>query len=132
MTTDFGGRDFGPAMALQLDGKIVVVGYSCLVVNDSCTDSSYKFALARNNTDGSLDASFGGSGKVTTDLPGTLRRNFIFLRSIRPIAEISFARRNATQRFRPAVLPSVAYPSQYGFYSLDSSPWAPRFVGSTG
>lgn len=75
VTTDFGGRDFGLAMALQSDGKIVVVGYSCtpppLVVNASCTDSSYKFALARYDANGSLDASFGTLGKVTTDLPGT-------------------------------------------------------------
>ena len=31
------------------------------------TTSNYDFALARYNSDGSLDTSFGGTGKVTTD-----------------------------------------------------------------
>lgn len=57
-TEGFGGDD--SAMALQPDGKIVMVGGS--------TDA---FMLARYNTDGSLDSSFGTGGKVTTDLiPG--------------------------------------------------------------
>ena len=39
------------------DGKIVVAGGS----------SAGGFALARYNTDGSLDTSFDGDGKLTTD-----------------------------------------------------------------
>ena len=74
VTTDFGGSDSGLAMALQPDGKIVVVGGSCLVVNNSCPDTSYKFALARYNGNGSLDTTCGSSGKVTTDLPGTTKQ----------------------------------------------------------
>jgi uncharacterized delta-60 repeat protein len=49
------------AMALQGDGKIVVVGYA---VNNSGSDRD--FALIRYNADGSLDTRFNGSGKVTT------------------------------------------------------------------
>jgi uncharacterized delta-60 repeat protein len=49
------------AMALQGDGKIVVVGYA---VNNSGRDRD--FALIRYNADGSLDTRFNGSGKVTT------------------------------------------------------------------
>ena len=60
VTTNFDGTfDAGNAVALQKDGKIVVAGRS----NADGTD----FAVARYNTDGSLDASFGTGGKVTTD-----------------------------------------------------------------
>ena len=62
VTTDFGDpflADFANAVALQADGKIVVAG---IAAGD--------IALARYHTDGSLDAAFGGDGKITTD-PGT-------------------------------------------------------------
>ncbi|MGI5379127.1 calcium-binding protein [Streptomyces sp. CA-251387] len=49
-------------MALQPNGKIVVAGYA--------GETSFDFALARYNSDGSLDTTFGGDGKVTTDLGG--------------------------------------------------------------
>ena len=51
----FGGD--GSAMALQADGKIVMVG-----------GSGSDFILARFNADGSLDTGFGIEGKVTTDM----------------------------------------------------------------
>jgi uncharacterized delta-60 repeat protein len=55
--TDFTGGDDGQSVALQSDGKIVVSGYA-----------GGNFAVARYNSDGSLDTSFGaGTGKVTTD-----------------------------------------------------------------
>ena len=47
------------AAALQSDGKIVAVGRS-----------GPDFALARYNTGGSLDSSFGTGGRVTTDFAG--------------------------------------------------------------
>ncbi len=53
------GSDFGYAVALQADGKIVAAGSSYNGVN-------YDFALARYNANGSLDAGFGTGGKVTT------------------------------------------------------------------
>lgn len=67
--TDFGSlqEDWAQAVAIQPDGKIVVGGYTHIVVGQF---SSAIFALARYNTDGSLDASFSG-GKVTTDFPGS-------------------------------------------------------------
>jgi uncharacterized delta-60 repeat protein len=49
-------------MALQADGKIVAVGYG------AAGGSSWDFAVARYNTDGSPDTSFGGSGVVVTSL----------------------------------------------------------------
>jgi uncharacterized delta-60 repeat protein len=62
VTIDFGSlHDYGYRVALQTDGKIVVAGSSYRSGNDSA------FALARCNSDGSLDASFGTSGKVISD-----------------------------------------------------------------
>ena len=62
MTTDFsGGSDDIPyAMALQSDGKLVVVG-------QTGDYPELDFALARYNVDGQLDQGFGTAGKVTTD-----------------------------------------------------------------
>jgi uncharacterized delta-60 repeat protein len=50
------------AVAIQTDGKIVAVGTIFV--------SSDDFALARYNSDGSVDTSFGTAGKVTTDFSG--------------------------------------------------------------
>src|SRR5262245_54882076 len=75
--TDFSGRcDGAYALALQSDGKIVVAGTtgsSCSLSFGTFAHPSYgsgDFALARYNTDGSLDATFGSGGKVTTDFFG--------------------------------------------------------------
>jgi uncharacterized delta-60 repeat protein len=57
----FGSYDGAHAIAIQ-DDKIVVAGE---VFNMNGT--SYDFGLARFNTDGSLDNSFGDNGKQTTD-----------------------------------------------------------------
>jgi uncharacterized delta-60 repeat protein len=63
-TTDFGGYfDSANAVALQGDGKIVVVGIDF---------ASGDFPIARYNTDGSLDTSFSGDGKQTTDFGGSV------------------------------------------------------------
>jgi uncharacterized delta-60 repeat protein len=59
--TDFGVAAAPRDVAIQSDGKIVVVGAS---VDGG---GSVGFALARYTTDGSLDPSFGGDGQVTTD-----------------------------------------------------------------
>jgi uncharacterized delta-60 repeat protein len=61
VTTDFGAADDAQAVAIQPNGKILVVGR---------TDFG-DFALARYNPDGSLDASFAGDGKLTTDFGGS-------------------------------------------------------------
>jgi len=62
VTTDFTrGGDYAYGMAIQADGKIVAAG------DAGVTDSDSRFALARYNDDGSLDETFGGDGKVTTD-----------------------------------------------------------------
>jgi uncharacterized delta-60 repeat protein len=66
VTTDFGGnRDEAFALTVQADGKIIAIG-SAIVSSSQQSD----FALARYNSDGSLDAGFGTGGKVTTDFGG--------------------------------------------------------------
>jgi uncharacterized delta-60 repeat protein len=67
VVTDFNlSTDIANAVALQADGKLVVVG-TTYTNNDY---SGEDFAIARYNPDGSIDASFGASGRVTTDFPG--------------------------------------------------------------
>jgi|SRR5215213_3975134 len=62
VTTDFNGRfDQINAVALQTDGKIVVAGAAT-----SATSTQWLFALARYDSSGSLDPTFGSGGKVTT------------------------------------------------------------------
>jgi uncharacterized delta-60 repeat protein len=64
-----GGRnDFGTAVAVQPDGKLVVAGSSNANVN-SIDVFNLSFALARYHPDGSLDTSFGSGGRVLTDFP---------------------------------------------------------------
>ncbi|HEV8484199.1 MAG TPA: delta-60 repeat domain-containing protein [Blastocatellia bacterium] len=65
--TDINGTDnSAAAVALQPDGRIVVAGSA----RDGSNNQSLDFALTRYNADGSLDPSFGVSGKVRTDLTG--------------------------------------------------------------
>jgi uncharacterized delta-60 repeat protein len=49
--------DFGQSLAIQPDGKILLGG-SCY------NGSNYNFCIARFNSDGTLDTTFGSSGKV--------------------------------------------------------------------
>jgi uncharacterized delta-60 repeat protein len=62
VTTPVGiGHDAANALVIQSDGRIVAAGYSY-------NGSNYDFALVRYNTDGSLDATFGTGGIVTTPI----------------------------------------------------------------
>ena len=62
LTDFFSDFDSIDAIAIQSNGKIVAAG-SATVGQVTQVD----FALARYNSDGSLDAGFGSGGKVTTD-----------------------------------------------------------------
>lgn len=55
------GHSYGTASVIQSDGKILAAGYTYF-------GNDIDFALTRYNMDGSLDVSFDGDGKVTTDL----------------------------------------------------------------
>jgi uncharacterized delta-60 repeat protein len=62
VTTQIGNaRSEALALALQADGKFVAAGYSS-------NDANIDFALARYNSNGTLDTAFGSGGKVTTDI----------------------------------------------------------------
>jgi uncharacterized delta-60 repeat protein len=65
VTTDFAGADDGAgAVAVQPDGKLVVAGTANI-------NGISEFAVARYNSNGSPDVSFGAGGKVTTDVGGS-------------------------------------------------------------
>jgi uncharacterized delta-60 repeat protein len=59
LTTTFGNNDVAFSVAVQPDGKIVTAGFGL-----------FKFALARYNSNGTLDPSFGTGGQVTTAIGG--------------------------------------------------------------
>ncbi len=62
---DFGNsRDVATSLVIQPNGKIVIGGRSAAT-------SSYDFAFARLNADGSLDTSFSGDGKAVIDIGST-------------------------------------------------------------
>jgi uncharacterized delta-60 repeat protein len=65
VVTDFGtGKsDIGYSVTVQRDGKILVSGTSF-----STAQGNGDFAVARYNTDGSLDTSFNGTGTLLTDI----------------------------------------------------------------
>lgn len=63
VTTSFGSHyDQATSIAMQPDGKIVAAGWS----QSGDPANGDDFALARYDSDGQLDASFGPGGKVTT------------------------------------------------------------------
>ena len=59
VTTSLNDYEIGKSIAIQPDGKILVAG-------DSYNGVDFDFALARYETDGTLDLTFGNSGWVTT------------------------------------------------------------------
>ncbi len=58
-----GGTDTATAIALQADGKIVTVGYTY-------GGGEFDYSLTRHHTDGTLDNSFDGDGKLVIDVGG--------------------------------------------------------------
>ncbi len=72
--TDFGGVDYTKAMVLQPDGKIILAG----IVNDVTIDLipptcgiGGDLGLARYDSNGNLDSTFGNGGKVVTSARGS-------------------------------------------------------------
>jgi uncharacterized delta-60 repeat protein len=63
------GNDYGVSLTQQADGKLVLGGLSH---NDNGSD----FSLIRLNTDGSLDSTFDGDGKLIVDVGGTYDAGF--------------------------------------------------------
>jgi uncharacterized delta-60 repeat protein len=88
-----GGWVHAEALALQPDGKIVVAGWD--EENHGCCDD--RFAVFRYRANGSLDPSFGGDGRVFTNLtPGP---DQAFALVIRPNGKIVLAGAARLHRF---------------------------------
>lgn len=80
-----GANDAARGTAIQSDGKIVVVG-----------SDGNDFTLARYNTNGSLDSSFGTAGKAATDFFGGVDQAFaVVIDSSGKIIAGGFATRTA-------------------------------------
>ncbi len=76
VTTDFGDVETGYAVVLQPDGRIILAGTSLNtnapapingIIQKGGGGSSQDFALARYNSDGSLDATLDSDGMIETD-----------------------------------------------------------------
>lgn len=92
VTTAFGTvDDYSNSIAIQSDGKIVVAGYSDLGSQDH-------FAIARYNTNGSLDNSFDTDGKVTTAIGGSSsnRAHALAIQSDGKIVAVGYYYSNST------------------------------------
>src|SRR6185312_12779398 len=86
VTTDFAGNgDEARAVAVQPDGKIVAAG--------GALGATVDFALVRYRPDGTLDATFGTGGKVTTDF-GSAEQAFAV--AVQPDGKIVVAGGGAT------------------------------------
>lgn len=61
------------AVAVQSDGRIVVAGYTSIPAQPPAPQLPPTFAIARYNSDGSLDTSFGTGGRVSGSVNGIAR-----------------------------------------------------------
>jgi uncharacterized delta-60 repeat protein len=92
VTTTFNDFDAVGALALQSDGKIVAAGMT--VVN-----MAPNFAVARYNSDGTLDSTFGVGGKVITAFGGPAQAFGVAIQSDGKIVAAGFAHVNANFDF---------------------------------
>lgn len=85
-TTDFGlSPDAAFDVAVQSDGKIVATGRA-RAVNGGV--AHYNFGIARYNTDGTLDSSFGSGGKSSLDIGVQKKDDVIWAIGIQPDGKI--------------------------------------------
>jgi uncharacterized delta-60 repeat protein len=70
VSTDFDNHtDFGHAVGIQSDGKIVLAGNASVTINSHGSRvRRFVVGLVRYNTNGQLDSTFGSSGKVETKI----------------------------------------------------------------
>ena len=91
-TTSIGDTANGLDIALQSNGLSVVVGYTI-------SNGTTQVALARYNTDGSLDTSFGAAGIVTTSIGAGSSGNAIAIDSSGSIVVAGVTTDNGTPQF---------------------------------
>jgi uncharacterized delta-60 repeat protein len=108
----FAGPDEARGVAIQADGKIVAAGVS---ICDPCvlpvTPVPHDFALVRYNGDGSLDTTFDGDGRVTTD----------FERNDDEANGVALQRDGKIVAAGSAILPSGAHDFALARYNPDGS-----------
>jgi uncharacterized delta-60 repeat protein len=131
VTTDFFGV-FGYAtdVAIQSDGRIIAAG---TVGPDSAdVELSRDFGIARYNTDGSLDATFGTGGKVTTDFQFTDEAQGVAIQSDCKIVVAGYSwdvesgdSDFALARYDGAgcLIGGAACPRSHGHWKNDTNPW---------
>ncbi len=90
--------DEAKSLAIQSDGKIVLTGFA----EDDGDADSY-FAVARLNTDGSLDNGFGDDGKQSFQIAGAGTANIAYSVALTPSGKILLAG-EADGRFGAAIL----------------------------
>ena len=76
VTTDMGSglrQEEALAVAIQSDGKIIVVGYAAIDATPPAPNLPSTFAIARYNSDGTLDTGFGTGGRVSGNVNGLAR-----------------------------------------------------------
>jgi len=95
VSTSFGKSTEADAMVIQPDGKIVAAGS----IEIPQTLNVGYFDLARYNPDGSLDATFGSKGEVTTKFGVRVSANAIALQPDGKILEAGFSLTSAGDAF---------------------------------
>ena len=95
--TDFDSdADLGTEVNVQSDGKIVVSGAARV-------GGIFQFAIARYNTDGSIDTTYGDSGRVVTDIGGLdSRSNGMAIQSDGKVVVTGFANIAGNRNFAVA------------------------------
>jgi uncharacterized delta-60 repeat protein len=131
VTTSFGGQSAeANSVAVQRDGHILAAGSTAPDNNHS------NLALARYNSDGSLDSSFGSSGLVTLSF-GSTRASANGV-AVQPDGRIVTAgstspgNNGSSGYFALARFEGVALPSTAGVFSADTAMWFLRNSNSAG
>lgn len=97
VTTSFRAVNLPSAVAIQPDGKIVVAGGS----GDGVVHETQSFVLARFNTNGSVDTSFGNLGKVITSVHYSNRPADIVLQADNKLVVVGTSSDGVLMRFQP-------------------------------
>ena len=120
VTTDFASSDEQAySVAIQADGKIVAAGSAS--VSGALSD----FALARYNSDGSLDTTFGTGGKVTTDFGFGDEAHSVAIQADGKIVAAGFTFNMNTGLFEFALARYLNFKEICSYLGDNPKPWIP-------
>ena len=85
MLTDFGGRNFGSAVAIDSEARIVVAGFDDF-------PPYYDFAVARYDTNGRSDPGFGSGRTVLTEFGANSWINAVAVHNDGSIVAVGYVR----------------------------------------